>query len=92
MRSRFILNKKKQPQKNKNKYINTIYRKMTVVMYANDQVVINYNDSRIPCLMLVVWMTKMFYVNLNLTKKMELFQICALAQQLTICANHQICS
>ena len=29
---------------------------MTVVMYANDLVVINYNDSRIPCVMLVVCM------------------------------------
>ena len=69
MKSRFILNKKKQPQKNKYKYTNTIYRKMTVVMYANDQVVINYNDSRIPCLMLVVCMTKMFYVNLTVDKE-----------------------
>ena len=38
MRSRFILNKKKTAAKNK--HINTIYRKKTVVMYANDQVVI----------------------------------------------------
>ena len=42
---------------------------MTVVMYANDQVVINYNDSRIPCLMLVVCMTKIFYVNLTFDKE-----------------------
>ena len=71
MRSRFILNKKKTATKNK--HINTIYRKMTVVMYANDQVVINYNDSRIPCLMLVVYMTKIFYVNLTFDKEDRTF-------------------
>ena len=48
---------KKQLQKIKKKHKNTIYRKMAVVMYVNDQLIINYNDSRIPCLMLVVCMS-----------------------------------